>query len=68
MGGLHIPPEKLWRILWISFEWLKLHNYLAEMAIILYLGFIKGLICNFEKLSQSDLNKKLYAQICKKRI
>ena len=38
------------------------------MAIILYLGFIKGLISNFKKLGQHELNKKLYAQICKKRI
>ena len=38
------------------------------MAIILYLGFIIGLISNFEKLGQRDLNKKVYAQICKKCI
>ena len=37
------------------------------MAIILYLGFLIGLISNFEKLGQCDLNK-VYAQICKKRI
>ena len=37
------------------------------MAIILYLGFLIGLISNFEKLGQRDLNKKIYAQICKKR-
>ena len=36
----------------------KLHNYLAEMAIILYLGFLIGLISNLEKLGQSDLNEK----------
>ena len=36
------------------------------MAIILYLGFLIGL--NFEKLGQRVLNKKNYAQICKKRI
>ena len=41
---------------------------MAEMAIILYLGFIIGLISNFEKLGQRDLNKKIYAQICKKHI
>ena len=35
------------------------------MAIILYLGFIIGLIC-LEKLGQRDLNKKNNAQICKK--
>ena len=28
------------------------------MTIILYLGFLIGLIYNFEKLSQCDLNKK----------
>ena len=38
------------------------------MAIIFYLGFLIGLISNFEKLGQRDLNKKIYAQICKKRI
>ena len=38
------------------------------MAIILYLEFFIGLIANFEKLDQRDLNKKFYAQICKKRI
>ena len=38
------------------------------MAIILYLGFLIDLISNFEKLGQYDLNKKIYAQICKKRI
>ena len=38
------------------------------MAIILYLGFLIGLISNFEKLCQHDLNIKFYAQICKKRI
>ena len=38
------------------------------MAIILYLGFIIGLISNFEKLGQCDLNEKIYAQIRKKCI
>ena len=28
------------------------------MAIIFYLGFLIGLISNFEKLGQRDLNKK----------
>ena len=28
------------------------------MAIILYLGFLEGLISHFEKLSQHDLNNK----------
>ena len=41
---------------------------MAEMAIILYLGFIIDLISNFEKLGQRDLNKKINAHICKKRI
>ena len=43
-----------------------LHNFLAGMAIILYLGFLIGLISNFEELRQRDLNRKFYAQICKK--
>ena len=30
------------------------------MAIILYLGFLIGLISNFEKLGQCDLNKKKF--------
>ena len=38
------------------------------MAIILYLEFFIGLIANFEKLGQRDLNEKIYAKICKKRI
>ena len=38
------------------------------MAIILYSGFLIGLISNFEKLGQRDLNKKNYAQTRKKRI
>ena len=38
------------------------------MALILYLEFFIGLIANFEKLGQRDLNKKIYAHICKKRI
>ena len=45
-----------------------LHNCVAEIAIILFLEFLIGLISNFEKLGQCDLNKKIYAQICKKRI
>ena len=39
---------------------------MTEMAIILYLRFIIGLISNFEKLGQRDLNKQFYAPICKK--
>ena len=38
------------------------------MAIILYLGLLIGPISYFEKLGHRDLNKILYAQICKKRI
>ena len=38
------------------------------MAIILYLGFLKGLISDLEKLGKRDLNKQFCAQICKKRI
>ena len=58
-GGLHIPPEKLWRILCISSKCLYLHNYMANSAIILYLGFLVDLIYHIEKLGRRDLNKKL---------
>ena len=34
---------------------------MADSAIILYLGFLVGLISYFEKLCQRDLNK----EICK---
>ena len=30
------------------------------MTIILYLGFLIGLISNFEKLGQHDINKKKF--------
>ena len=45
-----------------------LHNYMANSAIILYLGFLVDLSYNFEKLGQLDLNKKNYVKICKIRI
>ena len=35
------------------------------MAIILYLGFLIGLISNFEKLGQSDLKKKFMHKFVK---
>ena len=38
---------------------------MAEMAIILYLGFIIGLISNFETLGQRDLNKKFLHKFVK---
>ena len=38
------------------------------MAIILYSGFLIGLISNFEKIGQRDINTKFCAQIRKKRI
>ena len=38
------------------------------MAIIWYLGFLIGLIFNFEKLGHRELNKIFYAQICKKNV
>ena len=38
------------------------------MAIILYSGFLIGLISNLEKLGQRELNEIFYAQIRKKRI
>ena len=41
---------------------------MADSAIILYLGFLVGLISHFEKLAQQDLNKKNYVKICQKRI
>ena len=31
---------------------------MANSALILYLGFLVGLISHFEKLGQRDLNKK----------
>ena len=36
------------------------------MAIILYLEFFIGLIANFEKLGQRDLNKNLMHKFVKK--
>ena len=33
------------------------------MATIFYVGFMIGLISNFEKVGQRDLNKKFNAQI-----
>ena len=41
---------------------------MANSAIILYLGFLGGLIFHFEKLGQRDLNKKINIKIRKKRI
>ena len=38
------------------------------MAIILYFGFPIGLISNFEKLGQRDLNKKIMHKFVKNRI
>ena len=35
------------------------------MAIILYVGFIIGLISNFEKLGQRDLNKNVMHKFVK---
>ena len=65
IGGLHTPPEKLWRILCISFKCLYLHNYLTNSTIIVHLGFLVDLNYHFEKLGQRDLNKKNYVKICK---
>ena len=39
---------------------------MADSAIILYLECLKGLIDQFKKLGQHDLNKKNYIKICKK--
>ena len=57
-GGLYAPPEKLWRILCYSIKCLSLQNYMADSAIILCLGCLKGLIYHLKKLGQCDLNKK----------
>ena len=67
-GGLYAPLEKLWRILCYSIKCLKLHNYMADGAIILYLAFLKGLISHFKKLGQRDINIKNYMKICKRCI
>ena len=68
IGGLHMPPEKLWRILWNSFKCLLLQNYVANSAIILYVESLVSLIAQFEKIGQRDLIKKNYSKICKKHI
>ena len=49
---------------------LNAFNYITiwQTAIILYLGFLEGLISHFQKLGQRDLNKKDYIKICKKLI
>ena len=49
-GGLHAPPEKLWRILCYCIKCLLLHNYMADSTIILYLECLKGLISHLKKL------------------
>ena len=41
---------------------------MADSAIILYLGFLEGLISYFEKLGQCDLDKKCFMKICNKHI
>ena len=41
---------------------------MADSAIILYLKFLEGLISHFEKLGQSDLDKKINIKICRKHI
>ena len=38
---------------------------MAEMAISVYLGFIIGLISNFKKIGQRDLNKKIMHKFVK---
>ena len=64
LGGLFNICEKLWRILCYSIKCLKLHNYMADSAIILYLECLKGLIYHSKKLSQRELNKKnLYENV-----
>ena len=39
---------------------------MADSAIILYLEFLEGVISQFKKLGQCDLNKNIYIKICKK--
>ena len=41
---------------------------MADSALILYLGFLVGLIYHFEKLAQRDLTIKNYVKISKIRI
>ena len=36
---------------------------MADSAIILYLGFLEGLISHYQKLGQRDLNKKIITNI-----
>ena len=38
------------------------------MALILYFGFLIGLISNFEKLGQHDLNKRFMHKFKKKNV
>ena len=66
LGGLCIEiPEKLWRILCNSFKCLLLHNFMANSAIILYSGFLVGLISQFENLGQSNLVKNIIQNVLK---
>ena len=41
---------------------------MADSAIILYLGFLVGLISYFEKLGQRNLNRNNYVKISKKNV
>ena len=64
-GGLYAPPEKLWRICVIP---LNASNYIANSVIILYSVFLVCLSSNFEKLGQSDLDKKILIKSYRKCI
>ena len=44
---------------------LQLHNYMADSAIILYSVCLVCLSSHFEKLGQSDLDKKIKIKICR---
>ena len=38
---------------------------MADSSIILYVAILKGLISDFKKLGQRDLNKKIYKNLYK---
>ena len=59
LGGLYAHPEKLWRICVIP---LTVSNYITISVCLVCL------ISHFEKLGQSDLDKKINIKICRKSI
>ena len=68
VGG-SAPPEKLWRICVIP---LNASNYInivyRNRVIILYSVFLVCLSSHFEKLGQSDLDKKIHIKSYRKCI